>query len=91
MTVRPAHLDRPTALSVSTALFALTALTAMITIQFTRLPHGEDLPVPNRATEGAAGYDVVSADDGDLAPLERKLFRTGFRLAIPTEIGRAHV
>ena len=63
MTVRPAHLDRPTALSVSTALFALTA---MITIQFTRLPHGEDLPVPNRATEGAAGYDVVSADDGDL-------------------------
>lgn len=55
----------------------------MIDIQFTRLPHGEDLPVPNRATEGAAGYDVVSADDGDLAPLERKLFRTGFRLAIP--------
>jgi dUTP pyrophosphatase len=55
----------------------------MIDIQFTRLPHGEDLPVPNRATEGAAGYDVVSADDGDLAPLERRLFRTGFRLAIP--------
>ena len=55
----------------------------MIDIQFTRLQHGEGLPVPNRATEGAAGYDVVSADDGDLAPLERKLFRTGFRLAIP--------
>jgi dUTP pyrophosphatase len=55
----------------------------MIEIQFTRLPHGEGLPVPNRATEGAAGYDVVSADDGALAPLERKLFRTGFRLAIP--------
>ncbi len=58
-------------------------MTTMITIQFTRLPHGDGLPVPNRATEGAAGYDVVSADDGDLAPLERKLFRTGFRLAIP--------
>ena len=72
-----------TALAALAALTALTAPTAMIDIQFTRLSHGDGLPVPNRATEGAAGYDVVSADDGDLAPLERKLFRTGFRLAIP--------
>jgi dUTP pyrophosphatase len=55
----------------------------MISIQFTRLPHGEGLPVPGRATPGSAGYDVVSADAGVLAPLERRLFRTGFRLAIP--------
>jgi dUTP pyrophosphatase len=52
-------------------------------IQFTRLEHGAGLPVPSRATPGAAGYDVVSADHGTLAPMERKLFRTGFRIAVP--------
>jgi dUTP diphosphatase len=26
---------------------------------------------------------LASADDGDLAPLERKLFRTGFSIAVP--------
>jgi dUTP pyrophosphatase len=26
---------------------------------------------------------VASADDGELAPLERKLFRTGFSIAVP--------
>jgi len=49
----------------------------------TRLPHGEGLPLPTLATAGSAGYDVASADEGTLAPLERKLFRTGFALAIP--------
>jgi dUTP pyrophosphatase len=55
----------------------------MLTIQFIRLRHGEGLPVPSPATPGAAGHDVVSAGDGSLAPLERKLFPTGFKLAIP--------
>ncbi|MGB7211503.1 MAG: dUTP diphosphatase [Gemmatimonadales bacterium] len=55
----------------------------MLPIQFTRLPHGADLPLPSRATAGAAGYDIVSADAGSLGPLERKLFRTGFAVAIP--------
>jgi dUTP pyrophosphatase len=53
-------------------------------IQFTRLEHGAGLPIPSRATPGAAGYDVVSADHGVLAPMERKLFRTGFRIAVPS-------
>jgi dUTP diphosphatase len=48
-----------------------------------RLPHAEGLPLPSAATPGSAGYDLASADDGDLAPLERKLFRTGFSIAVP--------
>ncbi|MFI5234185.1 MAG: dUTP diphosphatase [Gemmatimonadales bacterium] len=55
----------------------------MLDIQFTRLPHGADLPLPSLATPGSAGYDIVSADAGALGPLERKLFRTGFAIAIP--------
>ena len=48
-----------------------------------RLPHGNGLPLPSPATPGSAGYDLASADEGDLAPLERKLFRTGFSIALP--------
>jgi dUTP pyrophosphatase len=48
-----------------------------------RLPHGEGLPLPSRATPGAAGYDIASADDGVLTPLERRLFRTGLAIAVP--------
>lgn len=55
----------------------------MLDIQFTRLPHGADLPLPALATAGAAGYDIVSADAGTLAPMERRIFRTGFAIAIP--------
>ena len=56
----------------------------MLDIQFTRLlPHGEGLPVPVQATPGAAGLDIASAEAGTLAPGERRLFRTGFAIAIP--------
>jgi dUTP pyrophosphatase len=54
-----------------------------VTVLLSRLPHGAGLPVPARATSGAAGYDVVSAEDGRLGPLERRLFRTGFSIAVP--------
>jgi dUTP pyrophosphatase len=47
------------------------------------LPHGAGLPLPALATPGSAGYDVASADEGVLAPLERRLFRTGFAIAVP--------
>ena len=33
----------------------------MIRIELRRLPHGEGLPLPAYATDGAAGMDVVSA------------------------------
>lgn len=55
----------------------------MLELPFSRLPHGEGLPVPALATPGSAGYDVASADEGVLAPRERRLFRTGFAIAVP--------
>lgn len=55
----------------------------MLSVLFNRLPHGDGLPVPSRATAGSAGYDLASADQGTLAPLERRLFRSGFSIAVP--------
>ena len=54
-----------------------------VEVLLSRLPHGEGLPLPSLATPGSAGYDVASAEDGSLAPMERKLFRTGFAIAVP--------
>jgi dUTP pyrophosphatase len=54
-----------------------------VEILVARLPHSEGLPLPSPATPGSAGYDLASAEDGELAPLERKLFRTGFTIAVP--------
>src|SRR5215470_716898 len=55
----------------------------MIEIELQRLPHGEGLPVPARATEHAAGLDVVAAEDVTLAPGGRHAVATGFAVAIP--------
>jgi dUTP pyrophosphatase len=54
-----------------------------VRIRITRLPHGEGLPLPSYATPGAAGLDVVAAEDVDLAPGQRHAVATGFRVAIP--------
>ena len=48
-----------------------------------RLPDGHELPAPARATAGSAGYDLASAEDGVLGPGERRLFHTGFSIAVP--------
>jgi dUTP pyrophosphatase len=55
----------------------------MIEIQLQRLPHGQGLPVPAYASDGAAGLDVVSAEDLTLAPGQRHAVGTGFAIAIP--------
>ena len=55
----------------------------MIEIQLKRLPHGQGLPAPAYATEGAAGLDVVAAEDVILAPGQRHAVATGFAIAIP--------
>jgi len=55
----------------------------MIEIQLQRLPHGDGLPIPAYATEGAAGMDVVAAEDLVLAPGARHAVATGFAIAIP--------
>lgn len=54
-----------------------------IKIAIHRLPHGADLPLPAYATQGAAGMDVVAAEDLDLAPGARHAVATGFAMAIP--------
>ena len=54
-----------------------------IRIAIQRLPHGENLPLPRYATEGAAGMDVVAAEDLTLAPGARHAVATGFAMAIP--------
>jgi dUTP pyrophosphatase len=55
----------------------------MIQIQIARLPHSDGLPLPARATAGSAGFDIASAEDATLAPGDRRLVGTGFRVAIP--------
>lgn len=47
------------------------------------LPHGEGLDLPAYATEGAAGMDVVSAEEVTLTPGMRHAVATGLALAIP--------
>jgi len=55
----------------------------MIDIRIKRLPGGEGLPLPAYASEGAAGLDVVAAEDLTLQPGARHAIATGFALAIP--------
>lgn len=54
-----------------------------ITVQISRLPHGEGLALPSQATPGSSGYDLASAEDVVLGPMERKLVATGIRIAMP--------
>jgi dUTP pyrophosphatase len=55
----------------------------MIDIELQRLPHGEGLPLPSYATDGAAGLDVVAAEELTLEPGQRHAVATGFAIAIP--------
>lgn len=57
--------------------------TSAITILINPLPHGEGLPLPAYATVGAAGMDVVAAEDATIEPGGRAAVATGFALAIP--------
>jgi dUTP pyrophosphatase len=57
--------------------------TDSIPLRVLRLPHGEGLPLPAYATTGAAGMDVVSAEDVTIAPGGRHAVATGLAVAIP--------
>jgi dUTP pyrophosphatase len=53
-------------------------------VRFQRLPSNPDLPLPERATEGAAGYDLRSAEeDFDLEPGVPRTVATGLRMELP--------
>lgn len=54
-------------------------------IQFKKLPHAEDLPLPSYESEYAAGMDVRAALDEpmELAPGSRRLIPTGLKMALP--------
>ena len=54
-----------------------------IPVRVKRLVHGEGLPLPAYATDGAAGMDIVSAEDVALAPGCRHAVATGISVAIP--------
>ncbi len=58
---------------------------AQITVPVRVLPHGEGLPLPRYASDGAAGCDLHAAIDEPilLAPGDRAAVPTGIALAIP--------
>jgi dUTP pyrophosphatase len=58
-------------------------MTDPVGVQIKRLPHGEGLALPAYATSGAAGMDVLAAEDVTLPPGGRHAVATGFALAIP--------
>ncbi len=53
-------------------------------VRFRRLPTNPDLPLPERASEHAAGYDVRSAEEPvTLQPGEIRLVATGLVMELP--------
>ena len=63
----------------------MVAPAAPVTVRIARLRGGSDLPLPTKATEGAAGFDLHAALEGELVlePGERALVPTGFAIAVP--------
>ena len=56
---------------------------AEVPVPVKRLPQFEGLELPAYATEGAAGMDVLAAEDVMLAPGARHAVATGLAVAIP--------
>ena len=54
-----------------------------VALQVRRLPHGEGLELPRYATVGAAGMDVLSAEDVIIEASGRHAVATGLSVAIP--------
>ena len=56
----------------------------MTNVRFRRLESNPDLPLPERATEQAAGYDVRSSDEAvTIMPGEIRLVSTGLVMELP--------
>ena len=58
---------------------------AEVSVSVRRLDHGQDLPLPVRATEDAAGVDLMAAVDDPLIlqPGARAVVPTGVAIALP--------
>ena len=54
-----------------------------VPVRVMRLPHGQGLDLPHYATAGAAGMDVLAAEDVTIAPGARHPVATGLAVAIP--------
>ncbi len=54
-----------------------------VPVRVKRLEHGEGLELPRYATGGAAGMDILSAEDVVLEPGTRHAVATGLSVAIP--------
>ncbi|WP_201000451.1 dUTP diphosphatase [Paenibacillus glycanilyticus] len=60
----------------------------MFQILFKRLPGNEDIALPSKMSEWAAGFDLQAAvtEPVVLAPGERKLVPTGLAMAMPPQV-----
>ena len=58
-------------------------MTDAVTIPFRWLEHGWGLPIPAQQTAGAAGLDLASAIDAEIAPGEYLMIPTGLAIALP--------
>ncbi|MFC4811236.1 dUTP diphosphatase [Paenibacillus sp. GCM10023250] len=60
----------------------------MFQVSIKRLPGNEDIPLPRKMSELAAGFDLHAAvtEPETLQPGERKLIPTGFAMAMPAEL-----
>lgn len=57
-------------------------------VQIKRLPGNEDIPLPRKMSEWAAGFDLHAAvrEPVTLMPGERKLIPAGFAMSMPPEL-----
>ena len=58
-------------------------MTDALTIPFRWLEHGWGLPIPAQHTAGAAGLDLASAIDAEIAPGDYLMIPTGLAIALP--------
>lgn len=58
-------------------------MTRQVDVRIKRLAHGAGMSLPAYASDGAAGMDVCSAEDVELAPGARHAVASGFAVAIP--------
>ena len=60
------------------------SLPERVAVEVKRLAHGQGLELPRYATDGAAGMDVLSAEDVTVEPGARRAVATGLAVAGPS-------